>query len=173
MTPLSPQNKERLETARNEARKRVIARGIVQFRADKEMMDQLLQISDYQKVPVGTLVRQWLAPIVTQQFINIQIERQAILTPHEATKAEQLFTQALRCKEMISKLPSMSNERIRAESDYSMLLQNANALFVHTSENSRDSVLLKHIRLRLDQIALLCNEETPAVLNKKPKKKAV
>ncbi len=74
MTPISAQNRKRLEKARKEARQRVIERGIVQFRADEELMDQLLQIADYKKVPVGTLVRQWIAPIVSQEFINVPVK---------------------------------------------------------------------------------------------------
>jgi len=69
---ISTHNRKRLQQAKKEARKRVIDRGIVEFRVDPELMDQLLHLSDYKKTPVGTLVRQWIAPIADVELAKIR-----------------------------------------------------------------------------------------------------
>lgn len=71
--PLSEKNRRRLQHLKQECRRRVVERGIVQFRADAELIEQLLQISDQKKVPVGTLVRQWLVPIIRQEIVNVPV----------------------------------------------------------------------------------------------------
>ncbi len=38
-------------------------------------MDQLLQISDFKKTPVGTLVRQWITPIAGAELMLIRKEK--------------------------------------------------------------------------------------------------
>ncbi len=71
--PLSELNRKRLKQMKRECRRRVVERGIVQFRADEEMMEQLLQISDYKKVPVGALVRQWLVPTIRREITSVPV----------------------------------------------------------------------------------------------------
>ncbi len=75
MTELSAKTKKRLERARTEAHERVINRGIVQFRADKELMEKLLAVSDHKKTAVGVLIRSWIAPIVKHEFESLPLEQ--------------------------------------------------------------------------------------------------
>ncbi len=56
---LSPRMKKMLEKGRTEARKRVVERGIAQFRVDENTMDQLLQLSEHRGIPLGTMLREW------------------------------------------------------------------------------------------------------------------
>jgi hypothetical protein len=56
--PVSARVKASRERVRNEARKRVIDRGLVQFRADKEFMECLLQAADDMKAPAGVICRE-------------------------------------------------------------------------------------------------------------------
>lgn len=42
------------------ARQRVVNRGIVQFRANPELMDELLRVADYKGLPYGVMVRGWV-----------------------------------------------------------------------------------------------------------------
>ncbi len=65
---LSPEARQMLDRARAEARERIVKRGIIQFRADEELVDQLLQIADHRKIPVGVLVRSWVAEHCRQEF---------------------------------------------------------------------------------------------------------
>ncbi len=74
MIELSPKVKNRLERARAEAHKRVVKRGIVQFRANEELMEQLLAISDHKKTAVGVLIRSWIAPIVKHEFESLPLQ---------------------------------------------------------------------------------------------------
>lgn len=57
-----------LDKAYLEARQRVIKRGIVQFRADTEIMDMLLQVADYKRVPAGVLARSWIVEKLRKEF---------------------------------------------------------------------------------------------------------
>jgi hypothetical protein len=57
---ISPRMRKMLEKGRNEARQKVIERGIVQFRADPDLMEKLLLFSEKQKIPLGTMVRNWI-----------------------------------------------------------------------------------------------------------------
>jgi hypothetical protein len=52
---------KRIEKTKSEARLRVVKRGIMHFRCDEEMMEQLLQVAQYKKLPVGSMVRSWVA----------------------------------------------------------------------------------------------------------------
>jgi len=57
-------NPEELAQARanlkEESRRRVAERGLLQFRADPETVLAVLQAADAQKMPVGALLRQWI-----------------------------------------------------------------------------------------------------------------
>jgi hypothetical protein len=57
---VSPRMKKLLEKGREQARQSVIDRGLVQFRADPQMMEQLLQASEARGIPLGTLLRSWV-----------------------------------------------------------------------------------------------------------------
>lgn len=37
-----------------------------------------MQVSDYKKTPIGTLVRQWIAPIVIAEIKNIPVKQKQI-----------------------------------------------------------------------------------------------
>jgi hypothetical protein len=45
---------------RNDARQRIADRGILQFRADNETVLAVLDAADKHKMPVSTLLRQWI-----------------------------------------------------------------------------------------------------------------
>ena len=57
---ISPRMRKMLERGRAQARDKIIERGIVQFRADPELMSRLLLISDTRKLPLGTMLRNWI-----------------------------------------------------------------------------------------------------------------
>lgn len=64
---ISPRMKKMLEKGRAEARKRVIERGVVQFRADPNMMQELLEISENRRIPLGTMLREWITYRLRQE----------------------------------------------------------------------------------------------------------
>ncbi len=51
---------ERAAKTQSAARQRVIERGIVQFRADEEIMDLLLRVSKHKRMPYGVMCRSWV-----------------------------------------------------------------------------------------------------------------
>lgn len=55
--PVSPKMRALLDKQKNETRKRIIERGIVHFRADKEFMAALLDAAEHLKIAPGTLCR--------------------------------------------------------------------------------------------------------------------
>jgi len=62
---------KRIERTKLEARERVIKRGIMHFRCDEEMMDQLLQVAQYKKLPVGSMVRSWVAEKLRVEYAHL------------------------------------------------------------------------------------------------------
>lgn len=58
---------ERAEKTQAAARQRVIERGIVQFRADKEIMDLLLRVSAHKRMPYGVMCRAWIVERLRQE----------------------------------------------------------------------------------------------------------
>ena len=63
---------KRIEKTKTEARLRVVKRGIMHFRCDEEMMDQLLQVAQYKKLPVGSMVRSWVAEKLRVEFARLR-----------------------------------------------------------------------------------------------------
>ncbi len=57
---ISPRMRRMLEKGRKAARDKVVERGIIQFRADPELMSKLLEISEHRKIPLGTMIRNWV-----------------------------------------------------------------------------------------------------------------
>jgi hypothetical protein len=57
---VSGRTKKALEKGRRKLRQRVIDRGIVQFRADAQFMEKLLDTAELRKVPPGVLCREWV-----------------------------------------------------------------------------------------------------------------
>lgn len=62
---------KRIEKTKVDARKRVIKRGILHFRCDEEMMDHLLKVAHYRKLPVGSMVRSWVADRLRKEISMI------------------------------------------------------------------------------------------------------
>jgi hypothetical protein len=62
---------KRIEKTKAEARSRVVKRGIMHFRCDEEMMDQLLQVAQYKKLPVGSMVRSWVAEKLRVEYAHL------------------------------------------------------------------------------------------------------
>jgi hypothetical protein len=59
---------KRIDKSKAEARKRVVKRGIMHFRCDEEMMDHLLQVAAFKKLPVGSMVRSWVAEKLRDEY---------------------------------------------------------------------------------------------------------
>lgn len=76
---LSDKARKMLQQARRDAHKRVVKRGLIQFRAEEELVDHLLQIADHKKMPAGVLVRSWVAEHVRKELPQTPV--QEILLP--------------------------------------------------------------------------------------------
>jgi hypothetical protein len=137
---------------------------LLTFRLQKPLIEQLKQLAKLEGLGYQPLMRQ----ILTRYVRENEHKLEQLLTPHQASeKAEQLFMQALKYKELISTMAPMTNERIGAECDYSTALGSANALFCQAYEKCADLVLKKYIKLRLDQIYSLLDEDSQEFQNKK------
>ena len=62
MTKISKKKaiKRRASRTQDAARQRIIERGIVQFRADEEIMDLLLKVALHKRIPYGVMCRTWI-----------------------------------------------------------------------------------------------------------------
>jgi hypothetical protein len=90
---VSPRMKKLLEKGREQARQNVIDRGLVQFRADPQMMEQLLQVSEERGIPLGTLLRSWVKDRLLE----------------DAKTAKETDTLTKWCQEITVKLDAMHN----------------------------------------------------------------
>lgn len=71
---ISEKARKMLEQAKKDAHERVVKRGLIQFRAEEELVDQLLQIADHKKIPVSVLVRSWVAEHVREEFPLVPVK---------------------------------------------------------------------------------------------------
>ncbi len=79
---MSPRFREAMKKEAIEARKRIIARGLVQFRADKKLMEALYKVAEKNHVAVGVLCR---------DVIWSYLENQpGLITKENAKKSKQL-----------------------------------------------------------------------------------
>jgi hypothetical protein len=58
---------ERAAKTQAAALQRVIERGIVQFRADEEIMELLLRVAMHKRVPYGVMCRAWVVERLRQE----------------------------------------------------------------------------------------------------------
>lgn len=62
---------ERARKTQEAARQRVIQRGIVQFRADPEIMELLLRVAEYKRMPTGVMARAWIVERLRKEAAEI------------------------------------------------------------------------------------------------------
>lgn len=61
MAKLGPEELDRAhEELRKDARQRVAKRGVLQFRADPELILTILSMADEKVIPAGRMLRQWV-----------------------------------------------------------------------------------------------------------------
>ncbi len=137
---------------------------LLSFRIQKPIIEQLKQLAKLESIGYQPLMRQILTKYVRENEYKLE----QLLTPQQASeKAEQLFTQAIKYKDIIPTLKEMSNERIGAECDYSNALSHANTFFCNAYEKCTDPILKNHLRLRLDQIRALLDGDLQEFHDKK------
>jgi hypothetical protein len=66
---------QRAEKSQAAARQRVIERGIVQFRADEEIMDLLLRVAMHKRIPYGVMCRAWIVERLRQEAAHLESTR--------------------------------------------------------------------------------------------------
>jgi hypothetical protein len=62
---------KRIAKTKAEAKERVVKRGLMHFRADEEMMEQLMAVAAYKKLPVSSMVRSWVAEQLRKELAKI------------------------------------------------------------------------------------------------------
>jgi hypothetical protein len=75
-TKRSAATQKRLVEGRAAARERVVARGIVAFRSDPQMMDLLLRVAERKRIPYGVLARSWVMDCLVKeaQLLGIDLK---------------------------------------------------------------------------------------------------
>ena len=141
---------------------------LISIRIQKSLIEQLRALAKFEGMGYQTFMRQ----ILTHYAKKNEHKLEHLLMPNQLVeKAEQLFMQALKYKELIPTLKPMSNERVSAECDYSITLGKANKLYCQAyGKCTANPVLKKHVSLRMDQINKLCDEQSENTYSKKYKK---
>lgn len=145
---------------------------LISIRLNKALIEQLKGLAKLEGIGYQPLIRH----VLTNYARDNEYKLDTLLSAAEAAeRADKLFAQAVKLRSEIPKLPPLSNERIFAEGDYSKALGQAQTLFAHALDSSNDAVLKQHAKLRMKQIADLCQEDLQAEHDKKygKKKKAV
>ena len=62
---------KRLAKGRAHARECIISRGMVSFRADPDMMDQLLTVAHHKRIPYGVLARTWVMDCLRKEVASM------------------------------------------------------------------------------------------------------
>lgn len=52
---------------------RGIKRGVLHFRCDEQMLNGLLRVAEFKKIPVGTMVRCWVAERLRQEILELPL----------------------------------------------------------------------------------------------------
>lgn len=140
----------------------------ISIRLTKSLIETLKGLARVEGVGYQPLIRQ----VLMKYAKNNEYKLDVLLSAQEAAeRADKLFTEAIRLRREIPNLPTLSNERIFAEGDYSKFLGQAQGLFADTIDKGTDPVLIQHAKLRMSQIADLCQEELQTAHDKKYGKK--
>jgi len=89
MKPTTVSTGRRIRTTerdKQKARQRVVERGLVQFRAPEELVDQLMQLAEHKKIPVSVLVRSWVAEHVAAEMPQVPLKQLQLPNGNVLTK---------------------------------------------------------------------------------------
>lgn len=120
---------KRIEKTKSDARDRVIKRGIMHFRADEDMMSELLQVAQYKKLPAGSMVRSWVSERLSQ-------EHDYLVTADRPMQDEPVLTASLKTipewhnmeEAVLSKAKKLAEELLAlAEEQIKLILENMGA----------------------------------------------
>lgn len=140
---------------------------LISIRMPKILIEQMKQLARLEGIGYQPYVRK----VITQHVRENEHKIERLLTPVEITeKADRLFAQALALKAQIPEMVPLSNERVSAECNYNKVLTEANVLFSNVYLNA-EPVLKRHVKLRLDQISDILDQELRTEQKKKYGKK--
>ncbi len=60
----------KMKRLEQDARRRIIERGKIEFRAEPELMSQLLDLAKERKTPLGKMIREWVQARLEQEVRN-------------------------------------------------------------------------------------------------------
>lgn len=128
----------------------------ISLRMDKTLIDQFKELARLDGIGYQPLMR-----YVLMDYAKANEHRLiALLSASEAAqRADKAFMAAIRLRDELSELATLSTERVHAESRYNAALSEARALFLRSVDSSKNPVVLQHAKLRLQQIAELCKQE--------------
>jgi predicted DNA binding CopG/RHH family protein len=144
---------------------------LISVRLNKSLIETLKGLAKVDGIGYQPLIRQVLTRFARENEYKLDV----LLSAAEAAdRADKLFVQAVKLRGEIPNLPPLSNERVSAEGDYSKALGQAQTMFAQALNMCKDTVWKQHAKLRMKQIADMCQEDLQAEHNKKyGKKKAV
>ncbi len=142
----------------------------ISLRLDKTLINQFKELARLDGIGYQPLMRD-----VLTEYAKANDHRLIALLPasEAAQRAEKAFMAAIRLRDELADLAPLSTERIHVESSYNAMLSEARALFSRSFDTSKNPVVLHHAKLRLQQIAELCKQESqpkPARKNGRAKK---
>ena len=123
---------------------------------DKILFDKLENLARLQGVDTYAFA----VEILRQYIGNNEYKLDAQLSPIDAAdKADKLFAEAVRLQKVVAEQTVGTKERIDAEAEFIAILQKAAALFSEITRKLKGSEIEKHIQMRMNQIAALCDDQ--------------
>ena len=140
---------------------------LISIRIQKPLIKQLKRLAKLEGMGYQTFMRQILTRYAGENKHKLH---GSLAFDQVAEQAEQLLVKALKYKKIIPTLKPMSSGRISGERDYSKSLAEANVLFGQAYKRCSDPVIKKHLKLRINQIIALIDEEVEMIPRQKYKK---
>lgn len=140
----------------------------ISLRLNRTLIDQFKKLAKVEGIGYQPLMRM----VLTEYAKANEYKLVAMLPAAEAARrADNSFAEAIKLRNELSNLKPLSNERINAEMRYHMALNEAQSSFAQAVSVSENPVVLRHAKLRLQQIADICKQELLDVSLKKNGKK--
>jgi hypothetical protein len=131
----------------------------ISLRLNKNLIEQLKGLAKLEGIGYQPLIRQVLTKYTKANEHKLD---RSLSAAEAAQRADGLFVQAIKLREEILALPQLSHQKIVAETDYTRTLGQAQSLFVQAYDTTADVVVKRHAKLRMGQIADLCQAEPQA-----------
>lgn len=126
---------------------------LISIRLNKSLIETLKGLAKVDGIGYQPLIRQVLTRFAKENEYKLDV---LLSAAEAAVRADKLFAQALKLRVQIPDMQALSSERVVAETDFTNTLSQAQMLFAQALNSTTDPILKQHAKLRIAQIAEVC-----------------